>query len=115
MGFTIIQLIEALAALSLYFVPSIISDRRKRPDTLMLALFNVCLGWTVIGWLIALRWALSAIPEPVDTGEVVVRRRIGVMRSLSRTLMQRARRTDARDEQQEKQAKARGHRDGRTS
>lgn len=107
MNITIVQLIEALAALVLYFVPSIVADRRRRPDTLTLALFNVCLGWTVIGWVIALRWALRPLPVPVDAGAVVVRRRVVVMRALSNTLLQRARRTDVRDEHKEQRAKTR--------
>lgn len=105
MRITIVQLIEALAALMLYFVPSIISDRRKRPDTLMLALLNVCLGWTVLGWLLALRWALGPVARPVDVGELTLRRRTMTMRTLSVSLIQRARRVDARDEQQEADAK----------
>ena len=47
-------------AVSLYFLPSILADRRQRPDTLALALFNACLGWTVAGWGVALFWSLQA-------------------------------------------------------
>ncbi|CAB3799045.1 superinfection immunity protein [Pararobbsia alpina] len=47
-------------AVSVYFLPSIVADRRSRPDTLALALFNACLGWTIAGWGIALFWSLQA-------------------------------------------------------
>ncbi|WP_338861757.1 superinfection immunity protein [Mycetohabitans rhizoxinica] len=106
MRITIIQLIQALAALLLYFAPSIVADRRKRPDTLMLALFNVCLGWTVLGWLLALHWALVPVARALDAGELTVRRRTLTMRMLSNSLTQRARRTDARDAQREADIKA---------
>ncbi|CBW77068.1 Immunity protein (plasmid) [Mycetohabitans rhizoxinica HKI 454] len=106
MRITIIQLIQALAALLLYFAPSIVADRRKRPDTLMLALFNVCLGWTVLGWLLALHWALGPVARALDAGELTVRRRTLTMRMLSNSLTQRARRTDARDAQREADIKA---------
>ncbi len=46
-------------AIALYFLPSILADYRKRPDTLSLALFNACLGWTVAGWVVSLFWALQ--------------------------------------------------------
>jgi hypothetical protein len=47
-------------AVAVYFLPSIIADRRARPDTLALALFNACLGWTVAGWGVALFWSFQA-------------------------------------------------------
>ncbi|MCF2134291.1 superinfection immunity protein [Mycetohabitans sp. B7] len=106
MRITIIQLVQALAVLLLYFAPSIVADRRKRPDTLMLALFNVCLGWTVLGWLLALQWALGPVAHTVDVGKLTVRRRTSTMRMLSNSLTQRARRTDARDAQREADVKA---------
>lgn len=106
MRITIIQLVQALAALLLYFAPSIVADRRKRPDTLMLALFNFCLGWTVLGWLLALHWALGPVTRAVDVGELAARRRTSTMRMLSSSLTQRARRTDARDAQRDADVKA---------
>jgi Superinfection immunity protein len=47
-------------AIAVYFLPSIIADKKQRPDTLTLALFNACLGWTLAGWVVALFWSLQA-------------------------------------------------------
>ncbi|HTQ96988.1 MAG TPA: superinfection immunity protein [Candidatus Acidoferrum sp.] len=44
----------------LYFLPALIA-RNKRDATAIL-LFNLFLGWTGIGWIIALVWACAAQP-----------------------------------------------------
>jgi hypothetical protein len=57
--------------LLLYFLPAIIG--RDKRDSTGILLFNLFLGWTGIGWIIALIWAISAerrsqiqlIPVPV--------------------------------------------------
>lgn len=43
-----------------YFLPSIIALARSKRDTLAIFLLNFFLGWTGIGWIIALVWALKA-------------------------------------------------------
>jgi hypothetical protein len=40
-----------------YFLPSIVAFARSKRDILSIFLLNVCLGWTLIGWIIALIWA----------------------------------------------------------
>ena len=41
----------------LYFLPSIIAIARSKRDTTSIVLLNFFLGWTAIGWVIALVWA----------------------------------------------------------
>jgi hypothetical protein len=41
----------------MYFLPSIIALIRSKRDTLAIFLLNFFLGWTVIGWFVALIWA----------------------------------------------------------
>ena len=43
--------------LVLYFLPSIIALARNKRDTLAIFLLNFFLGWSVIGWIVALVWA----------------------------------------------------------
>ena len=43
--------------LVLYFLPSIIALARSKRDTLAIFLLNFFLGWSVIGWIVALVWA----------------------------------------------------------
>ena len=42
----------------LYFLPSIIGKDKK--DALGIFLVNLLLGWTLIGWVVALLWACAA-------------------------------------------------------
>lgn len=41
----------------MYFLPSIIALLRSKRDTLSIFLLNLFLGWSVIGWIVALVWA----------------------------------------------------------
>ncbi len=52
--------------LALYFVPALLAGSRNHPRTTALTLTNLCLGWTLVGWVACLVWALSepALPGP---------------------------------------------------
>jgi hypothetical protein len=52
----------------MYFLPSLIALLRNKRDTLSIFLLNFFLGWTCIGWVIALVWACKA-----DIPVVIVR------------------------------------------
>ena len=43
----------------MYFLPSLIALARSKRDLLSIFLLNLFLGWSVIGWIIALVWALK--------------------------------------------------------
>ena len=43
-----------------YFLPSIIALIRKHRNESAIAILNLFLGWTFIGWVIALVWAFTA-------------------------------------------------------
>jgi len=45
-----------------YFTPAIIAFRRRHPDRLPVLLVTMFAGWTVIGWIAALIWALKDEP-----------------------------------------------------
>ena len=49
--------------LALYFLPTIIASGRHLPERTGIAMLNLFLGWTFVGWVIALLWAITA-PEP---------------------------------------------------
>jgi hypothetical protein len=48
----------------IYFAPSIVALARHKRNTLSIFLLNLFLGWTLIGWIIALVWA-STVDVPV--------------------------------------------------
>jgi len=41
----------------MYFLPTIIALIKSKRDTLAIFLLNFFLGWTLIGWIVALVWA----------------------------------------------------------
>lgn len=43
-----------------YFLPTFISAKRGHPNGTGIFLLNLFLGWTFIGWLVALIWSVSA-------------------------------------------------------
>jgi hypothetical protein len=55
--------------LVLYFLPSIIAVARQKRNTLSIFLLNLFLGWTLIGWVLALVWSAK-----VDAPVVIVSR-----------------------------------------
>jgi hypothetical protein len=44
---------------ALYFLPAIIAFARSKRDATAILVLNLFLGWTAIGWIIALVWALK--------------------------------------------------------
>ncbi len=52
-------LIALIAGLLVYFLPTIIADNRKHPNTTAIGVFNFFLGWTFLGWVLALVWSLG--------------------------------------------------------
>jgi len=61
-----------LGALALFFLPAFVAGTRKHHNTNAIFALNLLLGWTVLGWVAALIWALTQvnpqIPPPASTG-----------------------------------------------
>jgi hypothetical protein len=55
-------LVFAIVALPMYFLPSIIGRNKNNFNSILL--LNIFLGWTFIGWIIALVWAVSTDKQP---------------------------------------------------
>lgn len=49
----------------LYFTPAIIAIVRSHRQTTAIVLLNLFLGWTLIGWVVALVWSVTQPPAPV--------------------------------------------------
>lgn len=52
-----------LFGFALYFLPSIIAAHRGHPSRTSILIFNTLLGWTFIGWIVALVWSLRSCPS----------------------------------------------------
>lgn len=49
-------------ALAIYFVPSILAFDRKVSSPWSVFVINLLLGWTLIGWAVALALAVRTVP-----------------------------------------------------
>jgi len=62
---------------ALYFLPTIIAVVQHRSNVALIAVVNVLLGWSFVGWVVALVMALSRDAEPVQI--VHVHQQMGYM------------------------------------
>jgi Superinfection immunity protein len=53
----------AVAAIGLYFLPSIVAYSRANHNVGAIFVLNLLLGWTFVGWVVALVWAFTR-PQP---------------------------------------------------
>lgn len=61
------ELIIMLIFLLPYFLPSIIAFTRKHHNSAAILILNIFLGWTLIGWIIALVWSFTAAQNKSPT------------------------------------------------
>lgn len=47
-----------LLIIGVYLLPSIIAMIAERRNVLPIIVVNICFGWCILGWFIALIWAL---------------------------------------------------------
>ncbi|MER0170363.1 MAG: superinfection immunity protein [Nitrosomonas sp.] len=54
------KIFAVLLALStfLYMLPTAVAIGKSRKNTYSIFVFNLFLGWTLVGWVIALSWSL---------------------------------------------------------
>ncbi|MYE31750.1 MAG: superinfection immunity protein [Chloroflexi bacterium] len=59
-------LLVVSAICALYFLPSIVAWHREHSNLLALFVLNLLAGWTMIGWVGAIVWALYVPPGQRD-------------------------------------------------
>lgn len=57
-----VGLIGLLVLFSLYFTPTIVAVVRSVPNVGSVIVINVFLGWTFVGWVVALAMAARSTP-----------------------------------------------------
>ena len=57
------EAVVIVAALIAYFTPTIVAKRRAIRQLAPVIVVNVFLGWTFVGWVVALAWAVSRDAE----------------------------------------------------
>ena len=59
-----VVIVVVLFGLALYFLPTLIAAGRRKRNTLAIFALNLFLGWTMLGWVLALVWSLSVDAQP---------------------------------------------------
>jgi len=59
LAIVLLVLAAVIAAGVLYFLPAIIADKRNHPNKTAIAVLNVFLGCTFLGWVVALVWSVK--------------------------------------------------------
>lgn len=49
----------AIAAIAVYLLPSVIAHSRKHPNAPAITLLNLLTGWTFLGWVASIVWAMT--------------------------------------------------------
>ncbi len=59
----IVQLIVwGILLLCVYFIPAIVAKKKKHSNKTAILLLNIFLGWTLVGWVVSLVWAVKKPP-----------------------------------------------------
>lgn len=53
----------------LYFIPSIVAILNKKNNSAAIIILNLLLGWTFIGWVIAIVWAFT---QDTNTKDIII-------------------------------------------
>ena len=56
-----------LLLVALYFLPVIVASSREHHHVAPIFVLNLLLGWTLVGWVVSLVWAV--MPVPVREGK----------------------------------------------
>ena len=51
-----------------YFLPAVVAVMRGHHNGVAIAVLNVLLGWTFLGWVAALVWAFTSVDRPGQRG-----------------------------------------------
>ncbi len=54
----IFGLIIIICLVLIYFLPTILANKRNHKNVPAIFVINFFLGWTLIGWVVALAWAV---------------------------------------------------------
>jgi hypothetical protein len=56
-GFVVLLVVAV--AIGLYFLPTIVASSRGKANTGAIAALNILAGWTFVGWVVAMVWAMT--------------------------------------------------------
>ena len=59
--------VAVIIAILLYFLPAIVADSRDHQNKIAVCALNLLLGWTFVGWVVAMVWALKESDKPAKS------------------------------------------------
>jgi len=62
-------LLVIMSTIVVYFLPALVAIDRAHRNAIAICVLNVLLGWTFLGWVVALVWAFTS-----DTGRANINR-----------------------------------------
>lgn len=62
--FSIIFAVWIILGLVVYFVPTMVAFKKKHLNKTAILLLNLFLGWTFVGWVVALVWSVKKTDKP---------------------------------------------------
>jgi hypothetical protein len=66
-------IIILLLGIAFYFIPFIVATSNKKSNAGAIGALNLLLGWTLVGWVVALVWAMSKdVQQPATQVQVTV-------------------------------------------
>ena len=57
-------LLVILGVCALYFLPTLVASARHHHNAEAICAVNLFLGWTLVGWVVSLSWALTVVKPP---------------------------------------------------
>ena len=58
-----LEALLVLVAIAFYFLPAAVAMKRNHPNGGAIFALNLFLGWTFLGWVIALVWSFTNAPN----------------------------------------------------
>ena len=62
----IVSLLLVVFVVVIYFLPWLIANDKKHPNASAIGVLNLLLGWTFLGWVIALVWANTSVRQEIS-------------------------------------------------
>ena len=51
--------IATIGGIFFYFLPALVAWKKSKRNFTAIFVLNICVGWTFIGWVVALVWAFT--------------------------------------------------------
>jgi hypothetical protein len=69
--FEILMLIVVLILVYIHFLPTIIALKKNHNNKVPIILINIFLGWSLVGWVVALVWATKKVEGVILENNVI--------------------------------------------